>query len=119
MLSSTTQHTMSQKICMGIQQILKINTYAFRSGHSPVTDVSWSPNGDLLVSCCGADTSMLIWDVSMETAIPLRRVAGGGIVFARWSLTASKIFAATSSIIFRFANYVYTQIIITQCCLKL
>ncbi|CAH2092650.1 unnamed protein product [Euphydryas editha] len=72
-----------------------------RSGHSPVTDVSWSPNGDLLISCCGADTSMLVWDVAMETAIPLRRVAGGGIVFARWSLTASKIFAATSSIIFR------------------
>ncbi|CAG4951370.1 unnamed protein product [Colias eurytheme] len=72
-----------------------------RSGHSPVTDVSWSPNGDLLISCCGADTSMLIWDVAMETAVPLRRVAGGGIVFARWSLNASKIFAATSSIIFR------------------
>ncbi|VVD02047.1 aladin-like [Leptidea sinapis] len=72
-----------------------------RSGHSPVTDVSWSPNGDLLVSCCGADTSMLVWDVSMEVAVPLRRVAGGGIVFARWSLDASKIFAATSSLIFR------------------
>ncbi|CAK1586718.1 unnamed protein product [Parnassius mnemosyne] len=72
-----------------------------RSGHSPVTDVSWSPNGDLLVSCCGADTSMLVWDVAMETAVPLRRVAGGGIVFARWSLDASRIFAATSSIIFR------------------
>ncbi|XP_032519048.2 aladin-like [Danaus plexippus] len=70
-------------------------------GHSPVTDVSWSPNGDLLVSCCGSDTSMLVWDVSMESAIPLRRVAGGGIVFARWSLSATKIFAATSSIIFR------------------
>ncbi|GBP67765.1 Aladin [Eumeta japonica] len=71
------------------------------SGHSPVTDVSWSPNGDLLISCSGADTSMLIWDVAMETAIPLRRVAGGGVVFARWSLDASKVFAATSSIIFR------------------
>lgn len=44
---------------------------------------------------------MLVWDVSMETAVPLRRVAGGGIVFARWSLDASKVFAATSSIIFR------------------
>ncbi|KAL0821506.1 hypothetical protein ABMA28_004970 [Loxostege sticticalis] len=72
-----------------------------RSGHSPVTDVSWSPNGDLLISCSGADTSMMVWDVSMETAVPLRRVAGGGIVFARWSLDASKVFAATSSIIFR------------------
>lgn len=72
-----------------------------RSGHSPVTDVSWSPNGDLLISCSGADTNMLVWDVSMETAVPLRRVAGGGIVFARWSLDASKVFAATSSIIFR------------------
>ncbi|KAJ2945439.1 hypothetical protein O0L34_g251 [Tuta absoluta] len=72
-----------------------------RAGHSPVTDVSWSPNGDLLISCSGADPSMLVWDVSMETAIPLRRVAGGGIVFARWSSDASKVFAATSSIIFR------------------
>ncbi|CAK1550395.1 unnamed protein product [Leptosia nina] len=72
-----------------------------RSGHSPVTDVDWSPDGDLLISCCGADTSMLVWDVSMESAVPLRRVAGGGIVFARWALSSSKIFAATSSIIFR------------------
>ncbi|KAG7312449.1 hypothetical protein JYU34_001952 [Plutella xylostella] len=72
-----------------------------RSGHSPVTDVSWSPNGDMLISCSGADTSMLVWDVSMENAIPMRRVAGGGIVFARWSWDASKVFAATSSIIFR------------------
>ncbi|KAM3959684.1 aladin [Aphomia sociella] len=72
-----------------------------RSGHSPVTDVSWSPNGDLLISCSGADTSMLVWDVAMEAAVPLRRVAGGGIVFARWSFDASKVFAATSSIIFR------------------
>ncbi|XP_059057722.1 aladin-like [Achroia grisella] len=72
-----------------------------RTGHSPVTDVSWSPNGDLLISCSGADTSMLVWDVAMETAVPLRRVAGGGIVFARWSFDASKVFAATSSIIFR------------------
>ncbi|CAH0679981.1 unnamed protein product [Chilo suppressalis] len=72
-----------------------------RSGHSPVTDVSWSPNGDLLISCSGADTSMLVWDVAMETAVPLRRVAGGGIIFARWSLDASKVFAATSSLIFR------------------
>lgn len=72
-----------------------------RPGHSPVTDVSWSPNGDLLISCSGADTSMLVWDVAMETAVPLRRVAGGGIVFARWSFDANKVFAATSSIIFR------------------
>ncbi|XP_041982031.1 aladin-like [Aricia agestis] len=72
-----------------------------RSGHSPVTDVSWSPNGDLLVSCSGADTSMLVWDVSMEIPIPLRRVAGGGVVFSKWSPDASKIFAASSSIIFR------------------
>ncbi|KAI8439177.1 hypothetical protein MSG28_013024 [Choristoneura fumiferana] len=69
--------------------------------HSPVTDVSWSPNGDLLISCSGADTSMLVWDVSMETAVPLRRVAGGGIVFSRWSFDATKVIAATSSIIFR------------------
>ncbi|XP_004923972.2 aladin-like isoform X1 [Bombyx mandarina] len=72
-----------------------------KNGHSPVTDVSWSPNGDLLISCSGADTSMLVWDTAMETAIPLRRVAGGGNVFARWSFDASKIFTATSSIIFR------------------
>lgn len=45
---------------------------------------------------------MLVWDVSMETAVPLRRVAGGGIVFARWSFDAGKVFAATSSIIFRY-----------------
>ncbi|KAG6458233.1 aladin [Manduca sexta] len=72
-----------------------------RPGHSPVTDVSWSPNGDLLISCSGADTSMLMWDVAMEVAVPLKRVAGGGIVFAQWSFDAGQVFAATSSIIFR------------------
>lgn len=44
---------------------------------------------------------MLVWDVAMEAAVPLKRVAGGGVIFARWSFDASKVFAATSSIIFR------------------
>lgn len=45
---------------------------------------------------------MLVWDVAMEAAVPLKRVAGGGIIFARWSFDASKVLAATSSIIFRY-----------------
>ncbi|KPJ12879.1 Aladin [Papilio machaon] len=70
-------------------------------GHSPVTDVSWCPSGALLASCSAADPALLLWDVALGTAVPLRRVAGGGLVFARWSLDGTRLFAATSSIVFR------------------
>ncbi|XP_014235763.1 aladin [Trichogramma pretiosum] len=72
--------------------------------HAPVTSVSWSPQGDLLVSCSLTDMNMIIWDVSMESGVPLRRVGGGGLCFTRWSSCGSRLLATTCRKIFRVWN---------------
>lgn len=70
--------------------------------HVPVTSVTWHPQGDLLVSCSPADTNMIIWDTSKEEGIPLKRVSGGGLCFARWSSCGSQLFVATCRNVFRY-----------------
>ncbi|XP_003707492.2 aladin [Megachile rotundata] len=72
--------------------------------HAPVTNVTWHPQGDLLVSCSPADTSMIVWDTSRKEGVPLRRVGGGGICFTRWSTCGSHLFSATCRNIFRIWN---------------
>ncbi|OXU27677.1 hypothetical protein TSAR_003748 [Trichomalopsis sarcophagae] len=72
--------------------------------HAPVTSVSWSPQGDVLVSCSLTDMNMIIWDVAKESGIPLRRVGGGGLCFARWSSCGSRLLATTCRKIFRVWN---------------
>ncbi|CAK9801032.1 AAAS [Anthophora quadrimaculata] len=72
--------------------------------HVPVTHVTWHPQGDLLVSCSPADTSMMIWDTSRKEGVPLRRVGGGGLCFTRWSSCGSRLFSATCRNIFRVWN---------------
>merc|ERR1719509_402125 len=76
-------------------------TKLFRAGHSPVTGVCWDPTGKLLVSCCPADTSMIVWSAASEVATPLRRVGGGGVSLVKWSPDGSKLFAATPGRTFR------------------
>ncbi|XP_031566795.1 aladin-like isoform X2 [Actinia tenebrosa] len=68
--------------------------------HNPVTSISWSPNGQLLVSGSPADSTMMVWDVNMETATPLYR-AGGGISLTCWSPDERKLFVATPGSMFR------------------
>ncbi|XP_013399135.1 aladin [Lingula anatina] len=70
-------------------------------GHGPVTSLAWCPQGGVLVSASPVDTAMMIWDVAMETAIPLRRVGGGGVSMLRWSADGSKLFSGTPSTVFR------------------
>ncbi|XP_012281625.1 aladin [Orussus abietinus] len=72
--------------------------------HSPVTNVAWHPQGDLLISCSPADMNMLVWDVSREICVPFKRIGGNGLCFARWSPCGSRLFSATSRAIFRVWN---------------
>ncbi|XP_023860849.1 aladin [Salvelinus sp. IW2-2015] len=70
-------------------------------GHSPVTSMAWSPNGSLLVSASPRDTAMLVWDVAVESCVPLYRVGGGGVTYLSWSPDGSRVLAATPSSLFR------------------
>ncbi|KAK2588699.1 hypothetical protein KPH14_001592 [Odynerus spinipes] len=72
-----------------------------RRNHTPVTSVAWHPQGDILVSCSPSDSNMIIWDVSKEEGVPLKRVGGGGLCFAHWSSCGSRLFTATCRNIFR------------------
>ncbi|XP_014478045.1 PREDICTED: aladin [Dinoponera quadriceps] len=72
--------------------------------HAPVTSVTWHPQGDLLASCSPTDLSIMIWDVSKEEGVPLRRVGGGGICFTRWSPCGSQLFSASCGNVFRVWN---------------
>ncbi|RMX58852.1 hypothetical protein pdam_00014484 [Pocillopora damicornis] len=69
-------------------------------GHSPVTTVSWSPSGQLLVSGSPADSNLMVWDVALETATPLYR-AGGGVTLTSWSPDERNVLSATPSSLFR------------------
>ncbi|KAL2746997.1 aladin isoform X1 [Vespula maculifrons] len=72
-----------------------------RRNHSPVTSVAWHPQGNILVSCSPNDSNMIVWDVSKEEGVPLKRVGGGGLCFVHWSFCGSRLFSATCRNIFR------------------
>lgn len=69
--------------------------------HAPVTCLTWDPSGRILLSASPVDTSLMAWDVPMETCVPLRRLGGGGVSLIRWSPDGSKVFSATPSQLFR------------------
>ncbi|KAK2146711.1 hypothetical protein LSH36_586g00020 [Paralvinella palmiformis] len=70
-------------------------------GHCPVTSLSWCPQGGVLVTASPTDTAILVWDVAMETCVPLRRVGGGGVCFVKWSPDGSKLLSTCPSPVFR------------------
>ncbi|KAI4491768.1 PREDICTED: aladin [Polistes canadensis] len=72
-----------------------------RRNHTPVTSIAWHPQGNLLVSISPNDHNMIVWDVSKEEGVPIKRVAGGGLCLVRWSLCGSRLFSATCKNIFR------------------
>ncbi|XP_064647659.1 aladin-like isoform X2 [Lineus longissimus] len=71
------------------------------SGHCPITSIAWCPKGGALISASPADTSMMVWDVGLETCVPLCRLGGGGVSLLHWSPDGGKLFAATPSSMFR------------------
>lgn len=76
-------------------------TLLWRRGHQPVTSIAWHPKGSLLASASAADTALLIWNVSTEECVPLRRLGGGGVALLRWSPDGSRLLAATPASLFR------------------
>lgn len=69
--------------------------------HVPVINVVWHPQGDLLASCSPTDLNIIIWNVSKEEGVPLKRVGGGGICFICWSPCGLRLFSASCRNIFR------------------
>ncbi|XP_075238272.1 aladin-like isoform X2 [Lycorma delicatula] len=69
--------------------------------HTNVSSISWSPQGDLLVSVSKWDRKMYVWEVSTEKAVALKCVGGGGISLVTWSPDNTKVFAAMNRIVFR------------------
>ncbi|KAK9768708.1 hypothetical protein K7432_000461 [Basidiobolus ranarum] len=53
-------------------------------GHTQISSLSWDPSGQYLATGSAADGSVLVWDVALESAVPLRRI-GGGVVAMAWS----------------------------------
>nr|CAD7572674.1 unnamed protein product [Timema californicum] len=72
-----------------------------RPHHTPVTGVTWSPQGDLLLTSSATDTTMYVWDVELEEFSPVRRVDGGGVTVVSWSPCSTKLFSATTGTTFR------------------
>ncbi|XP_065896924.1 aladin-like [Dysidea avara] len=70
-------------------------------GHVPVTSLTFSPDGHLLVSACPANSIMLVWDVSLGVATPLQRIGGGGVSLVSWSPDGLRVFAAMPTPMFR------------------
>ncbi|XP_005089460.1 aladin [Aplysia californica] len=70
-------------------------------GHSPVTSLAWDPYSSHLVSASPCHSSVLVWDVPMETAIPLKRNRGGGVAHLSYSPDGTKLLTATTSSLFR------------------
>ncbi|KAJ3196291.1 hypothetical protein HK101_009399 [Irineochytrium annulatum] len=50
-----------------------------------VTAMAWSPDGRLLAVGYGLTPTILIWDVAMKTAYPVRLGVGGATVSLEWS----------------------------------
>ncbi|KAM0726937.1 Aladin [Formica fusca] len=72
--------------------------------HVPVTSVIWHSQGGLLASCSPTDLNIIIWDVSKEDGVPLKRVGGGGICFIHWSSCGSRLLSASCRNVFRVWN---------------
>ncbi|XP_054267179.1 aladin-like [Macrosteles quadrilineatus] len=78
-----------------------------RRGHTHVSDLAWSPQGDLLVSGSARDQTMYVWAVGLDNAVPLKRVGGGGISLVSWSPDSLKLFAATTNMVLCFRGTCY------------
>ena len=63
-------------------------------GHSPVTTISWSPNGRFLASGSIADDAMIVWNVAQQSPTVMRR--SGNISIVKYSPNGNYLFAATT-----------------------
>ena len=71
------------------------------TGHAPVTQVEWSPDGRLLASASPADTRIHIWSLETRQSETIARVGGGGASLLRWSHDTRRLFCASPGTVFR------------------
>ena len=74
------------------------------TGHTPVTEVQWSPCGRLLASGSPADTRIHVWCVETEQSDTVSRYSGGGVTCLRWSQDTKKLFCGSPGTVFRVWN---------------
>jgi len=75
-----------------------------RTGHTPVTEIQWSPCGRLLASGSPADTRVHVWCVETGGSDHVSRYSGGGVTLLRWSQDTRKVFSGTPGSVFRVWN---------------
>ncbi|XP_014255108.1 aladin-like isoform X1 [Cimex lectularius] len=69
-----------------------------------VSSISWSPQGDILMTCNGRDCLMTAWDPETSRSVMLKWGSGSGVAKLSWSPDGSKLVAATVSRMFRVWN---------------
>ncbi len=70
-------------------------------GHYPVTSLSWSPWGNLLVSACPRNASLVVWDVPMGLATRVQRGRGKGVALVSWSPDGCRVVTGGVSSVIR------------------
>lgn len=70
-------------------------------GHTPISTLSWSPRGNFLVSASPADCNLIVWDIPMGVATPVKRWKGGGLTQVSWSPDGQRVVASSISAVFR------------------
>jgi aladin len=51
----------------------------------PIVSLSWSPQGNLLACGTPTDSTLMIWNVTLQTCTRLKRNYGGGVSHVSWS----------------------------------
>ncbi|RUS22848.1 WD40-repeat-containing domain protein [Endogone sp. FLAS-F59071] len=66
-------------------------------GYVHISTLSWDPSScsHLLVVGSAVEGTLLVWDTSVETAVPLRRL-GGETAFVKWSPDGAFVFVASA-----------------------
>eukprot|EP01097_Dermamoeba_algensis_P009367 TRINITY_DN6594_c0_g1_i1.p1 TRINITY_DN6594_c0_g1~~TRINITY_DN6594_c0_g1_i1.p1 ORF type:complete len:408 (-),score=53.98 TRINITY_DN6594_c0_g1_i1:233-1456(-) len=73
--------------------------YLSHPGHFPVTSLAWSPDGLQLATGSLLDDAILIWDIGLGYANPIRRA--GNITCLSWSPNGFYLFAGSTQSCFR------------------
>lgn len=73
-----------------------------RIEHKGIMSLAWSPQGDILASAAVCDPTVLMWDVEMDKASPLKRPGYSGNILVRWSATRERLLTASDGLVFRY-----------------
>lgn len=78
-----------------------------RIKHKFITSLTWSPQGDILVSAASEDMEILVWNVELDRTSSLKRPGYSGNVLVKFSPSGEKLFTASTGLVFR---YCYTKL---------